>query len=93
MNVVQTLLKVDVFLEKVLENVQAESTFFRVYFLISLTGNQFISFVEKKANSAIKQQKCKNHEKRDRLLASKREFSFQFFKKKNNLPIDPNFSH
>ena len=39
--------------------------------------HHFISFVKKKANSGTEQQKCKGHEKRDRLLIAKMEFNYQ----------------
>ena len=38
---------------------------------------QCISIVVKKANSTIEQQKCKGHEKRDRLPISKMEINYQ----------------
>ena len=38
---------------------------------------QFISFVKRKANSTIEQQKCKGHEKRGRLLVSKVDLNYQ----------------
>ena len=47
---------------------------FELYFFFQV---QSISFVKMKANSAIEQQNCKGHEKRDRLLISKMEFNYQ----------------
>ena len=38
---------------------------------------QFISFVKRKANSTIKYQRCKGHEKCDRLQVLKVEFNFR----------------
>ena len=38
---------------------------------------QCISIVKRKTNSPIEQQKCKGHEKRDRLLISKMEINHQ----------------
>ena len=49
------------------------------FFFCGLTNFQvrFISFVKRKANSTIEQQKCKGHGKRDRLLISKFKLIFQ----------------
>ena len=38
---------------------------------------QCISIVKRKASSFMEQQKCKGHEKRDRLLISKMEINYQ----------------
>ena len=40
------------------------------------------------ANSNIEEQKCKCHEKRDRLLVSKVEFNLQISQRNIRLPID-----
>ena len=53
----------------------------------------FFSNVKKKANSTIEQQKCKSHEKRDRLLISKMEINYQISQRNKSLPIDPVFSN
>ena len=58
----------------VLEFVHAQIHFFAVWLLISFQV-QFISVAEKRAISTIELQKCKGHEKRDRLLVSKVVFS------------------
>ena len=50
-------------------------SFFAVLLLVYFC-NQFIFFVERKANSTIEQQKVKGHEKPDGLLVSKMVFSF-----------------
>ena len=59
--------------------------------------------VERKANSTIEQQKCKGHEKRDRLLISKIEIIYQISQRnesfasemisQRNKSIDPVFSN
>ena len=46
---------------------------------------QIISFVERKANSPIEQQKCKSHEKRDQFLVSKVDFKFQISQQNEKL--------
>ena len=66
---------------------------FRGFTLISFFLVQFTSFVERNANSTIEQQKCKVHEKRDRILNSKMEFNYQISQKIKVLPIDPVFSN
>ena len=38
---------------------------------------QFVSFVERKANSTIEHQNCEGHKKRDQLLVSKADLHFQ----------------
>ena len=60
---------------KVFKFVQAQIHFFALWLLISFV--QFISFVKRKSNSTIKQQKIKIDEKRDQLLFSKVEFNFK----------------
>ena len=57
-----------------------------IFFLV-----KFISFVKRKANSTIDEQKCKGHEKRDQLLVSKVFFFFRFPSGIKTLPIDPVF--
>ena len=54
---------------------------------------QCIFIVRRKANSNIEQQKCKGHKKRDRLLVSKVEFSYQISSEVKSLRIDPIFSY
>ena len=54
---------------------------------------QFLSFVERKAYSTIGQQKCQGHEKRDQLLVSKVDLSFQISQRNKILLIVPVFSN
>ena len=44
----------------------------------------FFSFVKRKANSTIERQKCKGHEKPDRLLISLMEFNYQISQRNKN---------
>ena len=41
-------------------------------------------FLARRANSTVEQQKCKGHEKHDRLLVSKVEFNFQISHRNKN---------
>ena len=51
--------------------------------LISFKG-QFISYVKRRTNSIIEQQKYKGHKKLDPRLVSKVEFIFQIFQRNEN---------
>ena len=54
---------------------------------------QCISIVKRKANSTIEGQKCKGHEKPDRLLIFKLEIKYQISQRNKFLPIDTVFSN
>ena len=79
----------DFFPGKVSKFVHAQIHFSAVSLLTSFSV-QFISFVEKrKANSTFDQQKCKGHEKLDRLLLSKVELNYRISQPKKIFISDP----
>ena len=79
MNVVQTLIYVAmiffVFFPEVLKILQSQIYFYMVRLVITFYG-QWISIVKRKENSVIEQRRLNGHEKRDRLLVLKMEFSY-----------------
>ena len=70
--------------EKNLKISSGSNLIFRVL-TFDLLSVQFISFVKRKANSTTKEQKCKGHKKRDRILFSKVDFNFQIFQRNKKI--------
>ena len=80
------------FQEKVLKFFTVIFDFSRFDVLFLFKFISFPLFKERKANSNIKQQKCKAHGKRDRFLVSKKwSLIFRFLSEMKTLPIAPVF--
>ena len=57
-----------------------------------LSSVHFFSFVKRKANYIIEQQKCKRHKKRNRPLVSIMEFNFQISQRNKKIYLLIQFS-